>query len=191
MKIPLGSCDTGPEAHTFPYGPTGGLKGSLETPRSAAAGQPGNTPQGCRSLGCALQHLLSLPWITEELKFSGQEFDLHRHGFILLAVNAEGALSSLRKNQSAVAGLETLGAGRTQTRVSHLLTSYDYEISFADSVRLNANVHKVLFAHQVKLGVSGCDGQFNGGQLYIFPDLRAHLPGEGCGNPSDIGQCFY
>lgn len=31
--------------------------------------------------------------------------------------------SYLRKNQRTVAGLETLGAGRTQARVSHLLTS--------------------------------------------------------------------
>ena len=62
--------------------------------------------------------------------------------------------SYLRKNQSTVAGLEALGASCTQARVSHLLTSYDYEISFADSVRFNANVHKILFAlERLRMGM--------------------------------------
>lgn len=55
--------------------------------RQAAAG----------SLGCALQHLLSLPWVTEEVQLPGQQFHLHGHGFVLLAVNAEGALSALER----------------------------------------------------------------------------------------------
>lgn len=170
MKIPLGSCDNtlGKMKHTR----------SLVVPLVAwrAARQRRAT---AGSLGCTLQHLLPLPWVTEELQFPGQQCHLHRHGFILLAVDAEGALSSLRKEESAVAGLETLSTSCAQFGVSHLLTSYGYEISFADSIGLDANVHKVFFARQVKLAVSGCDRQLNRGQLYIFPDLWAHLSGEG------------
>lgn len=47
------------------------------------------------SLYHCLQQLLSYFGITEEAEFAGQELHLHRHGFILLIINAKGSLSAL------------------------------------------------------------------------------------------------
>lgn len=52
----------------------------------------------------------------------------------------------------------------------------------------NAFLIKKHTYHQVKLTVPCGDGQFNGGQLHVFPDLRAHLLGKGCVNAGDTGQ---
>lgn len=59
----------------------------------------GAHPAAGRSLGCALQQLLSFPGVTEELQLPGEQLHLYRHGFVLLAVNAEGAPRSLREQQ--------------------------------------------------------------------------------------------
>lgn len=55
-------------------------------------GRRGVRALGC-SLGCALQHFFSLPGITEEVQFSGEQLDLHTHGLILLTVDAKSASS--------------------------------------------------------------------------------------------------
>lgn len=41
---------------------------------------------------------------------------------------------------------------------------------------------------QVQLAVPCGDGQFDGGQLHFFPDLGAHLLGEGCVGALESGQ---
>lgn len=148
---------------SVPFWSQGGLKCSLGRPPAA------------RSLGRALQQPLPLARVTEELQFPGEQLHLHGHRFVLLTVDAEGAPCALWKQQSAAAGLETLGALNMQLGVSHLFTSYSDEVSFADGVGFHADVHKVFFACQVQLTVPGCDGQLKGGQLHFLPDLWVHL----------------
>lgn len=62
-------------------------------------GRRGVRALGC-SLGCALQHFFSLPGITEEVQFSGEQLDLHTHGLILLTVDAKSASCSLGERRA-------------------------------------------------------------------------------------------
>lgn len=55
----------------------------------------GNALAPVCSLGQALQQLLSLPGVTEELKLPGEQLHLHRHRLVLLTVDAEGAPAAL------------------------------------------------------------------------------------------------
>lgn len=68
---------------SVPFWSQGALKCSLGRPPAA------------RSLGQALQQLLPLARVTEELQFPGEQLHLHGHRFVLLTVDAEGAPCAL------------------------------------------------------------------------------------------------
>lgn len=83
---------------------------SLLVPRVAKGAVAEVSSGPVRSLGCALQHLLSLPRVTEELQFPGEKLHLHRHRLILLTVNAKGAPCALRRRAYAERLTVTTGA---------------------------------------------------------------------------------
>lgn len=97
---------------------------SLLVPRVAKGAVAEVSSGPVRSLGCALQHLLSLPRVTEELQFPGEKLHLHRHRLILLTVNAKGAPCALRRR--AYAERLTVMTGAYNALVSEDLVSCSF-----------------------------------------------------------------